>query len=309
MSRPFHPSGIASTATVRVCASAANASATTMSTGRTILPESEQLAAGVDLLGLQQRVADAVALRGEEREAHPAADEQRVDLRQQRLDDGELVGDLRPAEHHHVRPLRLRGQPAQHLDLGEHEPAGVGGQPPRHVVHRRLLAVHDAEPVGDERAVLAGERGELEGERLALGVVLRRLARVEPDVLQQHDVAGGQAHRARRRARSSGTGRPSSSPSRAATGASENRGSGRTLRPPEVGGHDDLGHRVGQRGDRRDRGADPAVVGDLPGVVERDVEVRADEHRPPGDPLGDELVERPHSFDATRATMSTRRLE
>ena len=50
---------------------------------------------------------DAVALRGEEREAHAAADEQPVDLGQQRLDDGQLVADLRAAEHDHVGPVRV----------------------------------------------------------------------------------------------------------------------------------------------------------------------------------------------------------
>ena len=40
MSRPFQPSGIFSTGTVRVFASAEKSSATTMSTGSTILPDS-----------------------------------------------------------------------------------------------------------------------------------------------------------------------------------------------------------------------------------------------------------------------------
>ena len=39
----------------------------------------EQRAARVDLVGLEQRVADPVALGGEEREAHPAADDELVD--------------------------------------------------------------------------------------------------------------------------------------------------------------------------------------------------------------------------------------
>ena len=82
---------------------------------------------------------------------------------QQRVDHRELVGDLRAAEHHGVGPLRGLGELAQHLDLGEHEPARVGREVQRHVVHRRLLAVHHAEPVGDERAVGAGQRRELVG--------------------------------------------------------------------------------------------------------------------------------------------------
>ena len=45
----------------------------------TTLPVARKPPAGVDLVRLQQRVADLVALRGEEREAHPAADQQPVD--------------------------------------------------------------------------------------------------------------------------------------------------------------------------------------------------------------------------------------
>ena len=50
--------------------------------GSVLPPDSEsleQLAAGLDLVGLAQRVADRVPLRGEEREAHRPADDQRVD--------------------------------------------------------------------------------------------------------------------------------------------------------------------------------------------------------------------------------------
>ena len=43
MSRPSQPSGMASTATVCVAASAANASATTTSVGSTILPDSSRV--------------------------------------------------------------------------------------------------------------------------------------------------------------------------------------------------------------------------------------------------------------------------
>ncbi len=71
-----------------------------------------------------------------------------------------------------------------------HQPAHGVRQPLGDVVHAGLLAVHDAEPVGDERI---GQRGQLVGERAALGVVLAGLARVEPDVLQQRDLAVGQA--------------------------------------------------------------------------------------------------------------------
>ena len=87
----------------------------------------QQPAAGLDLVGLEQRVADLVALRGQEGEAHPTADEQPVDLRQQRVDHGQLVADLAAAEHDDVGPLRVAGQP-------------VAARPARHAPGRRSSA-------------------------------------------------------------------------------------------------------------------------------------------------------------------------
>ena len=107
-------------------AASATTSAQTTSIGSTILsPASSSNRRQVSTWSaLQQRVADPVALRGEEREAHAAADQQPVDLGQQRLDDGQLVADLRAAEHHDVGPLpRLPGQPVQHARARAHQPA------------------------------------------------------------------------------------------------------------------------------------------------------------------------------------------
>ena len=123
MSRPLPPSGIASTGTIWVGASGAMSQATTTSVGSTILSPRlvEQPPAGVDLVLLQQRVADRMALGRQEGEAHPAADEQPVDPGQQRVDDRELVADLRAAEHDDVGPLRFAGQGAQHVELLDDE--------------------------------------------------------------------------------------------------------------------------------------------------------------------------------------------
>ena len=88
-SRPFRPAGIASDVDDLGSASAAPMSAaTTTSAGSPIRSpsRSQQPPAGLDLVVLQQRVADLVALGREEREAHPAADQQPVDLGQQRGD-------------------------------------------------------------------------------------------------------------------------------------------------------------------------------------------------------------------------------
>ncbi len=75
---------MASTATILCSASAENAVATTTSTGSTsstprVSAVGDEALHGLDLVGLEQRGADAVPEGGEEREAHAAADEEPVD--------------------------------------------------------------------------------------------------------------------------------------------------------------------------------------------------------------------------------------
>ncbi len=162
--------GSASAGTTVAGASAANSGATTMSVGSTSWTpassaRSQVAAAGVELVLLEEALADLVALRLEEGEHHAAADEQLVGLAEQVVDDAELVGDLGAAEHDGVGPLRVLGEPPQHVDLGGDQAAHGVRQPLRDVVHRGLLAVHHPEAVADEGV---GERGELVGERAAL---------------------------------------------------------------------------------------------------------------------------------------------
>ena len=57
---------------------------------------------------LDERVADRVALRDEERERHRAADEQRVAAFEQRVDHAELVAHLHAAEHRRRTAARAR---------------------------------------------------------------------------------------------------------------------------------------------------------------------------------------------------------
>ena len=59
------------------------------------LARREQTGARLDLVGLEQRIADRLALGGEEREAHRAADDERVDDVEQRIDHTELVCGLK----------------------------------------------------------------------------------------------------------------------------------------------------------------------------------------------------------------------
>ena len=84
------------------------------------------------------------------------------------------------------------------------------------------------------------------------------------------------------------------------------------LRPAEVRREDERRLPFPELVDRRDRGGDPAVVGDRAVVGEWHVEVDAEEHPGPGDVP--ELVERSepagrHRFDATISTRSMSRLE
>ena len=72
-------------------------------------------------------------------------------------------------------PLGVLGQPAQHRrSRSATRPPIACGSRCATSYTRGLLAVHDAEAVGDEDV---GERGELVGEGAALGVVLAGLAR------------------------------------------------------------------------------------------------------------------------------------
>ena len=82
----------------------------------------EQPLARVDLVRLDHRVAHRLAPGDEEREAHAAADGERVDDLQQRVDHRELVGHLRAAEHGDERPHRLLPHAEEHLDLALEQP-------------------------------------------------------------------------------------------------------------------------------------------------------------------------------------------
>ena len=143
-------------------------------------------------------------------------------------------------------------------------PTGGVRQPLRDVVDAGVLAVDGAEAVTD---VGVGERGQAVGEGATLGVVLARLRRLEPQVLEQRDVAVLQAtdHRlcvVADRVRGERD-RPAEQ-LRQARGDRSQREPGlrRALGATEVGAHDDPGPRLDERVDRREAGPDPAVVGD-----------------------------------------------
>ena len=164
-------------------------------------------------------------------------------------------------------PLRVVGQPPQHLDLGRDQAARRRAAAAAR--RRRRWRACGARRRSRRSTKTSAERGELVGERAALGVVLAGLARRRsgrspaarprrppgrrPSTGRDSpDGVGGEGDRRCRAARRAA--RP--------TGASEYAGSGVALGPAQVRGHDHPGAGVAQRVDRRQAGADPAVVGD-----------------------------------------------
>ena len=105
-------------------------------------------ARAVQPIVLDQRLADRQLLRLEERVGHRAADEQRVDLAQQVLDDLDLVRDLRAAEDRDERAVGLLHRVAEVLQLLLHQEAGRAfADGADDAVHRRVRAVGRAERV------------------------------------------------------------------------------------------------------------------------------------------------------------------
>ena len=247
-----------------------------------------------DLVGFEQRVTDLVALCGQERVGHAAADDYPVGPVEQVRDHRELVRRLRPAQHDHVRPFRVGGQPAEHLDLGQHQVTGRVRQPLRHVVDAGVLAVHGPEPVAD---VEVAEQRELAGELPAHRVVLAGLGRLVPDVLQQRDVAvgepghdpggvpphhvGGEGDRLAEQLAEPGRHRPQRRAARGPLGVIG------ALGQAEVRYHDHAGTPAEQLLDGRQAGPDPPVIGDTRvrrvSQVQRHVQVGPQQHAPAAD--------------------------
>ena len=125
----------------------------------------------VELILLEKARTDPAPLGGEEGEDHSPADEERVDSGQKMLDHAELVRHLRASENDGVRSGRCGGQPIEHVEFGCDEKTSGARKQFGELEHARLLAMHDAETVGDEGVA---ESGELRGELAALGVGLWR---------------------------------------------------------------------------------------------------------------------------------------
>ena len=167
-------------------------------------------------------------------------------------------------------PLDVAEQPAEVLELGEQEQPGVGGQQLRDADRRGMRAVRRAEGVVDEEVAALGQLTR------ELGIV-RRLAGVEARVLEHLDPLVRQeraqplAHRL--------------DPERGIL----------ALRPAEVRADADAGRAaLEQQLERRQRRPDARVVGDPP-VLERDVQVGADEDGLAVDVRVADRARQPHS--------------
>ena len=149
----------------------------------------QQAARQLQLVVLDDRLADLQPLRLQERVRHAAADQQLVDAREQVLDDVDLARHLRPADDGDERPLRVPERLAQVVELLLHQEAGRRlRHEARDPLGRRVGAVRAAERVVH---VDVRQRGELLGER---GIVLF-LGGVEAQVLEQEDAAGRERRR------------------------------------------------------------------------------------------------------------------
>ena len=192
-------------------------------------------------------------------------------------------------------------EPAERGDLGPDQVAGRVREAQGDVVHTGLLAVQDAEPVRD---VPVGQRGELVGECAPRRVVLAGLPRVEAEVLKHDQPAGAHRGDGRLRGWSCRVGGQLDRPAKQLA----EPGRGRRQRVPRVGlarraaemsADDHLGVAVQERGQSRERGPDPAVIGDA-AAVERHVEIVAHQHVLACDHEVVDCLHREISFDPTQ---------
>ena len=134
------------------------------------------------LVFFQKGLADLAALRLGEGVGHAAADDDGVGLVEEVIDDGDLVADLRAAEHGDERALGIVERLAHDLKLLGNKETGHGGKIRRYARGGGVGAVHRAERVGHIQLRHGGERL---GKR---GIILR-FARLEAGIFKQHDLA------------------------------------------------------------------------------------------------------------------------
>ena len=223
MSSAISSAAMPSAGATRAGAPAAASRATTTSVGITSRPCAASASARISrghghlVAGALGR-ADLVALGGEERVGHGAADEHRVGDGEHVPDEADLVGDLEAAQHDHERPRGVAEQAPEHLDLLGHEQAGDRGQVVRDALGGGVRPVRGAEGVVDvrrRRAPPAGARTRRRCRSPPRGSAGSRAAARRPAAA----AAAACAAAGPTQSSAVATGRPSSSERRAATGA------------------------------------------------------------------------------------------
>ena len=173
-----------------------------------LLGQLEDLEGYGEHVGLADRIADLAALCCGERVGHAAADDDRIDLLDQGLDDADLRRHLRTADDGAERVCGLLHDGRDRLDLALHEVAEhlVVGEVLGDQVGRCVLAVSRTEGVVDVAVGIRGQpldelllrtllEGLLGGILLLLGGVLRQAAGlalllgIETQVLEQQHLA------------------------------------------------------------------------------------------------------------------------
>jgi hypothetical protein len=179
---------------------------------------------GVQQVGLGQALADGQAFGQHEGVGDAAADDQAVDLAGQRLQDGQLGADLAAGHDGHQRPLRVGQRLGDGVDLGRQQRAGAGDRGELgNAVGAGFGAVRGAEGVVHEDVA---QRGHLARQRSSFFF--------SPLLTRQFSSSTtwpGLTSTPSTQLATSGTGQPSSSARRAATGARLSSG----LNWPSVG--------------------------------------------------------------------------
>ncbi len=247
------------------------------------------------VLGVAQRVAHLVPLRGKERKAHGAADDHNVGERQEAVDDGDLVGHLRSADDRDEWPLWILQDAVQRAHLAfQQAPSGARQQ----VGYARRAGVRTVG--GAKRVIDIGLSERCERAR-QLGIV-GGLAGLEAHVLKHEDLAVGELLRELACASPNDFGGKCDAGASQLAQALHHRGErqvglGPALWTPEVRHEHQPRVAFAQLFDRWERLHDAGVVGHHPrtGVIgaHRHVEVHAHQYAPP---VHVELIEAPHRF-------------
>ena len=215
-------------------------------------------------------------LGAKEGEGHSAADEQAVDLAEERLDERQLVGDLGAAQDRDEGPGGGVEDAPQDLEFLLHEEPG----------HRRTQVMGD--PFDRGVAPVSGGEGIVDvdvaepRQRPGEARVVRLLLGVEAEVFQEEQAARREGSRRllHRGADAVGGERhplAEERPQAPGDGTERVLRVGLPLRAPEVGGEDHPGPPPASEGDRGEDGPDARVLHHLAVAAQGHVEVHAEE--------------------------------